>query len=244
MRFMTWNVWGRFGGNWQRRQRRIARTIRTNRPDLVALQESWVAGGVRQSDILGAELHMSSIFAPSRMPQDPDPSVRLGLAILSRYPFATYEWHHLTDETVALRAEIRLGERGLHFLNTCLDWEEDRERERLNQAEALVELVSELSESGDPVVLAGDLNAPPDRPEIKRLLSVLHDCRPDPGITYSSQNPYLGKGEWIEDERIDYVLATFAPGTERRCRAKVVGTDPEPPPSDHYAVVTDIPVLT
>jgi endonuclease/exonuclease/phosphatase family metal-dependent hydrolase len=240
MRFMTWNVWGRFGGNWPRRHRAIVDTIHAQSVDFVALQETWVADGTSQARMLGTELRMSSTFAASRMPRDPDPDVQLGLAVLSRYPFVGIQRHPLTDDTIALRAEIRLGDRSLHFLTTCLDWEEDHGSQRAEQAVALVELVEKLGAAGDKVFLAGDLNAPPDRPEIVRLLSVLHDCSPD-GASYSSHNPYLGHGEWLEDHRIDYVLSADAPN---RCRSWLAGLNEDGglPPSDHYAVVADIAV--
>jgi endonuclease/exonuclease/phosphatase family metal-dependent hydrolase len=52
--------------------------------------------------------------------------------------------------------------------------------------------VSELKSAGDAVVVAGDLNAPPDRPEIELLLAELDDCwQPEmgDGVTYSSVIP-------------------------------------------------------
>jgi endonuclease/exonuclease/phosphatase family metal-dependent hydrolase len=241
---MTWNVWGRFGDHWTRRQRAIAKTIRAQRPEFVALQETWTTGAVIQADLLGAELGMSSAFASSRMPQDPDPDVQLGLGILSRYPLVGVGQHRLSDETIALRAEIRFGDRNLHFLTTCLDWEEDHHGERRRQADALAELTTNLAAADDRVVMAGDLNAPSDRPEITRLLSVLYDCGPDTEATYSSRNPYLGKGEWLEDHRIDYILAARESVEAGTCRSWLTGFDQDQgiPPSDHYAVISDVPV--
>ncbi|TCC37454.1 endonuclease/exonuclease/phosphatase family protein [Kribbella capetownensis] len=243
MRFMTWNVWGRFGDRWLRRQRAIAATVRAQRPEFVALQETWRVDGLTQATVLGAELGMASAFAPSRMPRDAHPGVRLGLGILSRFPFRAVERHKLSGDTVALRGEIRLGRRSLHFITSCLDWEEDRQRERLAQAQALATLVSELSGSGDRVVFAGDLNSPPGHPELEPLLDVLEDCwRPGEdgvGVTYSSHNRYLGRGEWLEDNRIDYILTRG--GLVPR-ESHVLGFDEDRglPPSDHYAVVADV----
>ncbi|TDU83903.1 endonuclease/exonuclease/phosphatase family metal-dependent hydrolase [Kribbella voronezhensis] len=240
MRFLTWNVGGRFDDHWPRRHRAIVDAIHAQSVDFVALQETWSADGTSQADMLGAELRMSSTFAPSRMPRDPDPGVQLGLAVLSRYPFLGIERHPLAGDTIAVRAEIRLGDRSLHFLTTCLDWDEDHDAQRAEQAGALLELVEKLSAVGDKVFVAGNLNAPPDRPEFMRLLSVLHDCSPD-DTSYSSHNPYLGQGDWLEDQRIDYVLSADTPSRYRSWLAGL-NEDGGLPPSDHYAVVADIAV--
>ena len=100
--------------------------------------------GRTQAGELGAELGMTPIYAPSRMPEDRDPGVGLGLAILSRFPIRRVEQHQLSEDTIALRAEIRLGSRSLHFITSYLDWEEDHEQQRLEQAGVLADLVSDL----------------------------------------------------------------------------------------------------
>jgi endonuclease/exonuclease/phosphatase family metal-dependent hydrolase len=244
MRFMTWNVWGRLGDPWSRRQRAIVETIHAERPEFVALQETWAVGEVSQVDLLAAELGMSSAFAPSRMPQGVDADGQLGLGILSRYPIVGVDQYPLSGETIALRTEIWFGDHSLHFLTTCLDWEEDHHRERERQVDALIELTTKLAAADDEVVLAGCLNAPPDRPEIERLREALYECGPDAGPTYSSHNPYLGHGEWLEDHRIDYVLTAREPADPDHCRSWPAGLEEDEgnPPSAHYAVVSDIPV--
>ncbi|HZX02842.1 endonuclease/exonuclease/phosphatase family protein [Kribbella sp.] len=241
---MTWNVWGRFGDRWLRRQRAIAETVRRQRPDFVALQETWRSTSEAQIRQLGFELGMTPVFAASRMPEDPDPDVRLGLGILSRFPLRSVEQHTLSTGTVALRTEIRLGTKSLHFITSCLDWEQDHREERLAQATSLAALVAELEARGDDVIVAGDLNTPPGGPELEPLLAVLGDCwQPQgyDGVTYSSHNPYLGTGEWLEDHRIDYILANegLVP-----LGSRLAGLDEDHgrPPSDHYAVVADVPV--
>ncbi|NUR97289.1 MAG: hypothetical protein HOV67_18770, partial [Kribbellaceae bacterium] len=82
-----------------------------------------------------------------------------------------------------------------------------------------------------------------DRTELEPLLAVLDDCwQPQTydGVTYSSRNPYLGKGEWLEDSRIDYILSNQPTVGESRLAG--LDEDHGRPPSDHYAVVADVPV--
>ncbi|MGW7683987.1 endonuclease/exonuclease/phosphatase family protein [Kribbella sp. NPDC054772] len=93
------------------------------------------------------------------------------------------------------------------------------------------------------MVVAGDLNTPPGHPELQPLLAVLDDCwQPTAydGATYSSRNPHLRRGEWLEEHRIDYIFTGGMTATS----ARLAGFDEDHgrPPSDHYAVVTDVPL--
>ncbi|HEY9334149.1 MAG TPA: hypothetical protein VIQ79_07010, partial [Kribbella sp.] len=90
------------------------------------------------------------------------------------------------------RAEIRLGAQSLHFVTSCLDWEENHERERLAQAEALPQPVPRAR---------GMARGPPHR---------LHPRQRRPGL--------------------------------RRTHLTGFDEDHGRPPSDHYAVVTDVPL--
>lgn len=38
---MTWNVWWRFGGNWEQRQPGILAVLHKAQPDLLRIQECW-----------------------------------------------------------------------------------------------------------------------------------------------------------------------------------------------------------
>jgi endonuclease/exonuclease/phosphatase family metal-dependent hydrolase len=248
VRLMTWNVWGRFGANWRKREDAIVSAIEALEPDVIALQEVWSTSQITQADVLGARLGLDTTFAKSRMPQDEDPEVELGLAVMSRWPLSAVHQHRIGGETIALHAELALPGHQVHFLTTCLDWEEDHDDERMAQAEALGELVGQLRSDDHLVVLAGDLNAPPDRPEIGVLKAVMTDCwsgESDAGHTYSSENPYLGHGEWIEDHRIDYILAAHRdPHRFEVLGAGLTGRadSSDLTPSDHYAVFADLTV--
>jgi endonuclease/exonuclease/phosphatase family metal-dependent hydrolase len=252
MRFMTWNVWGRFG-DWQQREQAIIETLASVRPDVLALQETWSTPSTTQAEILGGKLGMDATFARSRMPIDPDPDVQLGLAVLSRWPILNISRHRLSEDdrgaTDALAVEIGHPDGSLHFMTACMDWEEDHGEQRRVQAQGLRSLITDPDRDGLlPVVLAGDLDAPPETPEITTLTSVATDCwahsRREPGHTYSSANPYLGHGEWLENGRIDYVLARPGSlGGSLDVQATALAglhAGRYPVPSDHYAVVADV----
>jgi len=68
VRAVTWNVWWRFGTEWRERQSRILATLRGLAPDVVGLQESWVAGGTSQAAELGRELGLHAAAATPTTP--------------------------------------------------------------------------------------------------------------------------------------------------------------------------------
>jgi endonuclease/exonuclease/phosphatase family metal-dependent hydrolase len=254
VRVMTWNVWGRFGA-WRERERAIVDTLRSAQSDLLALQETWRTSVTTQAEVLGTELGLHATYAQSRMPVDSDPDVELGVALLSRWPLSDVQVHRLPSEqvpaTIALMAHVDHPAGRLHFATTCLDWEQDHSSHRLAQSHALEALFADTALDGrQPVVLAGDLNAPPDSAEIQALTATMADCwargTREPGYTYSAGNPHIRRGDWHTDSRIDYVLAR--PGTPGRAvdvqhvtLAGLNAADGLPVPSDHYAVVVDLP---
>lgn len=252
MRVMTWNVWGRFGP-WQLREAAISETIASVRPDVLALQETWATGDAVQADLLASRHGLQAAFARSHMPDDPAGDVELGLAVLSRWPLTAATQIRLETgdgpSTVALMVDVCHPEGILHFMTACLDWDEDRREQRRHQARELLEVLTSPELVGAmPVVLAGDLNAPPHAGEIEPLTSAMTDCwafdRTDPGHTFDSDNPYVPDGDWHTDSRIDYVLAH--PGrpqgslhVESATLAGLPAQD-QTVPSDHYAVVAEL----
>jgi endonuclease/exonuclease/phosphatase family metal-dependent hydrolase len=252
MRAMTWNVWGRFG-QWQLREAAISETIASVRPDVLALQEAWATGDAVQADRLASRHGLHAAFARSHMPDDPAGEVQLGLAVLSRWPLtAATEIRLMTGDgasTVALMVNVSHPEGSLHFMTACLDWEVDRQEQRQHQAEELLQVLTSSELSGPmPVILAGDLNAPPDAVEIASLTSAMTDCwalaRTDPGHTFASDNPYVPDGDWHTDSRIDYVLARPGrPQDSLQVESATLAGLPalgKTVPSDHYAVVVEL----
>lgn len=160
---------------------------------------------------------------------------RFGLAILSAHPIVEFRNHIIprlsTQEAAAeprplpgfLEAVIDLRGRRIHVFNTHLDYRADP-RVRVVQVAAMLEL---MPGADVPLILLGDLNAPPDAPELGPLLARFRDAwrgRPDAGYTYPASRPV---------RRIDYVLLSdhFAISA-----ARVVPGEA----SDHLAVVADL----
>jgi endonuclease/exonuclease/phosphatase family metal-dependent hydrolase len=171
---------------------------------------------------------------------------------LSRWPIARVRQHPLPSrqdaDTAALAAVVDHPAGPVHVFTSCIDWELDLAALRLAQTRALAALVTDASLDGPlPVLLTGDLNAPPTTPEIGALTEVMVDAwvaagSAGEGHTLSSTNPFAPRAAWQIDQRIDYVLAR--PGTPGHPvaveRAFVAGDARDGlHPSDHYAVVAD-----
>ena len=92
--------------------------------------------------------------------------------------------------------------RGAYVRFAVTHLQHNNAEERLAQSTRIAEL---LGGSAEPVVLVGDLNAPPGAPELEPLASRYWDAwerggvAGDPGFTYDAENPHA---------RIDYVLVS------------------------------------
>jgi endonuclease/exonuclease/phosphatase family metal-dependent hydrolase len=213
------------------------------RADVIALQEVDVHWSERsawqdQASLLGARLGMAVRFAPiyTVEPRAPDlPSRQFGVALLSRHPIVAFTNRPLTRWSTLepasppkplpglLDATVRAHGLDLRILNTHLDYRADP----AVRTQQVVELMAALETSSHPTVLLGDLNAPPDAPELAplftRLTDVWGDCT-SCGFSYPADAP---------SRRIDHVLVS--PNVRVR-RAWVAATRA----SDHRPVVADL----
>jgi endonuclease/exonuclease/phosphatase family metal-dependent hydrolase len=98
--------------------------------------------------------------------------------------------------------------------------------ERAHQVEALIDLVASLA--GTPVVLAGDLNATPDKRAVSRLAATLRDAWAEAGEGEGATFPAIAPVA-----RIDYVFVGEAFEITQAC----IGTGVA---SDHIPVVVDL----
>lgn len=221
----------------------IAATIRSAAPDVVALQEVDVHWAERsnledQATALGARLHMAVRFAPIyQLPPSASgqPAREFGVALLSRLPIVRWSNDSMTRLSTQERnptpqrmpglADATIDVRGtlVRVLATHLDYRADP---RVREAQ-VGEMLQYLAATPMPTIVAGDLNAGPDAPELQPLRRRLRDAwsgQTDSGYTYPAERP---------TKRIDYVLVT--PAFLVRS-AQVLETRA----SDHRPVVADL----
>ena len=262
LRVMTWNLWWRFGP-WSERQEAIAATLEAEAPDVVGLQEVWVAeDGVNQAAVLAARLGHHFAVGELRFHE----GLAFTNAVLSRWPIAAAESHRLprADGTESHRqllfAEVAAPFGRLALFSTHLDWPFDASADRVAQSRRVAELVAERRpppSTGFPAVLVGDFNALPDADEIRWLTGATAPAVPglvftdawavggdgSAGYTWDRRNPHLADATWPQ-RRLDYVLVSWPRpkplGSVARCWLAGCGPVDGVVPSDHYAVVADL----
>lgn len=239
-RVMTWNIAAGHGD-----LSKIADVIRDANPDVAALQEVDVhwnerSGFVDQAAALGQALGMDVRFAPiyQLASAGSAPAREFGLAILSRHPIVEFHNHPLarlstqsnaTDpESMPGFPDAAIEIRGVRVrvFTTHLDYRADPRVRRLQVAETMTRLATVTG----PVLLMGDLNAPPDAPELAPLFQRLTDAWPaggaGAGLTYPADKPV---------RRIDYVLVSSDFSVQE---TRVLATEA----SDHRPVVATLTV--
>jgi endonuclease/exonuclease/phosphatase family metal-dependent hydrolase len=220
-----------------------ADALRALAPNVVALQEvdvHWAerSNFVDQATVLGQLLGMHVRFA--RIYQFAgagpyDPPREFGVAVLSKFPILDWSNHVIarlsTQDTNPvptplpgfLEVRVDVGGRPVRVFDTHLDYRSDP---RVRQQQ-VAEMLAYIGDASAPTLLFGDLNAPPDAPEIQPLFERLPDAWPasaGPGLTYPADEPI---------KRIDYVLAS----KHFRVRSASI---PVTLASDHRPVVVDL----
>lgn len=240
IRVMTYNIAAGFGD-----LERTAGAIKASAPDLVALQEVDVHWSERShfvdeaavlSDRLGMQVRFARIYQIPA-PDSAAPPREFGVALLSRLPIVGFSNHEITRLSTQqpnpvpaplpgfLEAKIDLRGVGVRVFDTHLDYRSDPSVRR----QQVADMLAYIGNSSEPTLLFGDLNAPPDAPELKPLLEKLHDAWPPsagPGFTYPAEAPI---------RRIDYVLMS------EQFRVKSASV-PVTPASDHRPVVVELEI--
>ena len=238
LRVMTYNIqYGNEGLD------SVIAVIRTEKPDIVGLQEvdvHWSARSnfVDQAALLAKGTGMDYRFARIyQIPSDDStkPPREFGVALLSRYPIVGFENHIITRLSTQeanptptplpgfLEAALDVNHKTVRVFDVHLDYRRDPQV----RAKQVADMLGYIGDSKVPTILFGDLNARPEAPELQPLLRKLHDTWPyssGPGLTDPAKNPTA---------KIDFVLTSDA------FRVKKAWV-PEVYASDHRPVVVDL----
>lgn len=218
-----------------------AAAIRAESPDIVALQEVDVHWAARsafadQATELGQRLGMQVRFAPIyHVDSAGAPPREFGVALLSRHPITVFRNDTLTRLSTQdahpvptrmpglLEATIDVRGTTVHVFDTHLDYRKDPAVRRAQVAEML----AQIDARPGATLVFGDMNAPPDAPELQPIRARLHDAWDPslgPGFTYPAEAP---------TERIDYILVS----SDFRVRRVTV---PATQASDHRPVMAEL----
>lgn len=172
---VTLNLW-HDKSDWPKRQRLIVAELRRLHPDVIVLQEVFQHENLpNQARTLADALGYEYVFASV----DPaDAPKRFGNAILSRHPVLAHDWkalEPLDDYRTIVHARIVVDGREINVYDTHLHWTEQGGAIRATQVADVLDYIA--ATAGDaPSVLAGDLNASMDAPELQPLLGPFLDA--------------------------------------------------------------------
>jgi endonuclease/exonuclease/phosphatase family metal-dependent hydrolase len=233
---------------------RIANVIKKSKADIIGLEEVDVnfepqTNFDNQIQLLAEKLHMHYFYAPIydvppfytpmyyAHPGKSSSRRQSGVAILSRFPIDSTENHLITRlSTIEPNpsplvmpgfAEAVINIKGIKipFFVTHLDYREDKTIRSIQVQEMIPIILRKTGES----VLIGDLNAPPDEPELDPLFNIYQDtlaaCT-NQCFTFPSDSPKL---------RLDYILVTHE---IRTYSSQVMETTA----SDHRPVVANLEI--
>jgi hypothetical protein len=186
------------------------------------------------------------------------PGISEGNLILSKYSFAAVGSRYLSYTRSIAQATVNVGGKNINFFATHLD----HTSSSLRSTEA-AELISYTSGFASPRIVAGDMNAANDTPEVLSLLAVYRDGWVD-ALNKGTASAYPDNPVWMNTRtrrwRIDFIFYTAEvtamttksaniPDTRDLSNTNVVTWLGNPDdngvrPSDHNLVVTDFDVST
>ncbi|HJY74919.1 MAG TPA: endonuclease/exonuclease/phosphatase family protein [Streptosporangiaceae bacterium] len=259
IRVVTWNVWGRYGTDFEARQAALEQTLEQTAPDLVCLVEAWRQGESTQPGRVAARLGLAHHRVVGDWEQEDWVS---GVGFVSRWPMTEPRRRPLRAEDgsgfgEAVHVAVA-GERGLiQLFAVMLDYPLDGSGLRQHQVRQLVQFIAETASRRDPVVVCGDFNAGPDSDEIRMLTGRSAPAAPgmvfydawevagdgSPGFTWSNRNPLAAIGLY-PDRRFDYIFSAWprrgGVGHPTRCSLLGVCAPGEQQVSDHYGLAADL----
>ncbi len=202
IRVMTWNIHHGEGLDGRVDLERIASLIKSERADIVALQE--VDNGVARTsrrDLpkeLAALTGMTSVFSNNIAYQGGE----YGNAVLSRFPILAatnlhYQMIRPREQRGLLQVTLDVHGHKLRLLNTHLDYRPD-DSERLSNANQITTVAT--SHAGLPVLLCGDFNDTPG----SRTYAKLNESFAD-GWQVAGQGQGFSYPAADAKRRIDYI---------------------------------------
>jgi endonuclease/exonuclease/phosphatase family metal-dependent hydrolase len=259
VRVVTWNVWGRYGAGWERRQLALEDVLADVAPDVICLVEAWREGESDQPGRIADRLDMPYHHFVGDWHQEDWVS---GIGLVCRWPMSEPERRPLrsddgTDLGQALHVVVD-GERGpIQLFAAMLTYPRDASAIRQSQVKQLVHFVQEAASRRDPVIVCGDFNAAPDSDEIRMLTGRCATAVPhmvfydswevagdgSPGYTWSNRNPIAALGLY-PDRRLDYIFSGWPRrgGVGHPVHCALLGVRPpdQDQISDHYGLVADL----
>lgn len=235
LKVMTYNIHHGRNGEGQVDLNAIAEVIKKSGAEFIGLQEvdsvCRRSGNVDQMKVLAELTGMYYSFG-KHFNYD---GGSYGLGILSKFPVSKVYEQRITsfskneddDKTLAfLSADIQLSpEKTILFATVHFDYRKDP-AVRLKQSSEVTEYLSSISH---PIVLTGDLNAEPDKLEIKNLNQAFIDTDSSGAFTFPADQPV---------KKIDYILVS-KPHLKKVMSQQVVD---EPVASDHRPVMANIKI--
>jgi endonuclease/exonuclease/phosphatase family metal-dependent hydrolase len=256
---VTWNVWGRYGGDWEARQAALEDTLAETAPDLICLVEAWRQGDWTQPGQVAARLGLPHHQFAGDWQQEDWVS---GVGLVSRWPMTEplrRQLHSADGAGFGQAMQVTVaGERGpIQLFAVMLDYPLDASGLRQDQVRQLTQFIAETASRRDPIVVCGDFNAGPDSDEIRMLTGRSAPAAPglvfydawemagdgSPGFTWSNHNPLATIGLY-PDRRFDYILSAWPRrgglGHPTRCSLLGVRAPDELQISDHYGLAADL----
>ncbi|MGB6453329.1 MAG: endonuclease/exonuclease/phosphatase family protein [Streptosporangiaceae bacterium] len=259
VRVATWNVWGRYGSDWEARQAALEDALAEVRPDVICLTESWRCGESSQPRHIAEQLSLPYHHFVGDWQQEDWLS---GIGLACRWQMSEPERRLLRSETgagdgQAVHVTVH-GDRGpIELFAVLLDYPLHASAVRQGQVRQLVQFIEEVAARRDPVIVCGDFNAGPDSDEIRMLTGRSAVARPgmvfydswelagdgSPGCTWSNRNPLAAIGLY-PDRRFDYVFSAWprrgGVGHPTHCALLGVRSPGDLQISDHYGLVADL----
>ncbi|HEU4711551.1 MAG TPA: endonuclease/exonuclease/phosphatase family protein [Pyrinomonadaceae bacterium] len=252
LRVLSWNIQFGQGTDGVTNYDRIATWLARMNPDLIALCEVPPDKIPTLVTLLNQKTGRTwnSHFVPKAN------GISEGNLILSKFAFAAVGSRFLSYTRSIAQVTVNAGGRNINFFATHLD----HTSSALRQTE-VSELLSWTAGFASPQIIAGDMNAANDTPEVLSLLGVYRDSWVD-ALNSGKASAYPDNPVWMNTRtrrwRIDFILFTAnlttmsvnaanIPDTRDLSNTNVVnrlGTadDSGVRPSDHNLVVTDFDV--